>query len=246
VPVVAWCFNIGALVGGVKARLARIALSRINRFVVHSRRECDKYSDWLRIPRERFRFVHLQRPLIPLDCDEEKDGPFLLAMGSAHRDYATLFDAIRPLGIKTIVVTATHALNGLDVPACVEILSNLTSEECYRLAQRARVNVVPIANDTTASGQVTVVEAMCLGRPLIATRCVGTEDYIEHNVTGMLVKGQSVAELREAIMSLWGDAALRNDMANRAREFAATHFSDEAAAGSLVHVLDEVEESLGR
>jgi hypothetical protein len=241
VPVVAWCFNIGALAGGLKRRLARWSLSRIDRFVVHSRGECRQYSDWLQLPANRFRFVHLQRPLIPITCEEDKERPFVLAMGSAHRDYATLFQAIGPLGLRTVVVAAKHALKDITVPDCVEIRSNLSRDDCYRLAQQARINVIPISNDTTASGQVTVIEAMCLARPIIATRCMGTEDYVEHGRTGLLVRMKTVDELRDAILRLWDDGGLRERLGADARRFAAVQFSDEAAGLSLQQILDELE-----
>ena len=90
-PVVAWCFNTGALHAGARAVAARTALAHVDRFVVHSRGEVAHYAEWLRLPPSRFHFVHLPRPPIPIERPEEASAPFLLAMGSARRDYATLF-----------------------------------------------------------------------------------------------------------------------------------------------------------
>ena len=94
-PVVAWCFNLGSLYGGVKRAAVNAACGHIDRFVVHSRAEMARYATWLGLPRERFRFVPLQCGHIPLVADEEERRPFVLALGSAHRDYATLFEAVR-------------------------------------------------------------------------------------------------------------------------------------------------------
>jgi Glycosyl transferases group 1 len=240
-PVVAWCFNMGALYGGLRGLTARAVLSRVDRFVVHSRAEVSRYARWLQLPLNRFRFVHLQRAPIPIEETEDERHPFVLAMGSARRDYGTFFEAVRNTGFPTIVVAARHALGGLTVPDNVEVRSSLSVHECHRLAQRARVNVVPVLNQETASGQVTLLEAMRMGRAVVATRCIGSEDYIEDGVTGLLVEPRSVESLGRAIERLWSDAGLRARLARDAERFVIKHCSDEAAGESLGRILDEVE-----
>ena len=242
-PVVAHNFNLGHLYEGPKGRLARQALAGVDRFVVHSRRECQRYADWLGLPSDRFRFIPLQCGDFPVTHTEEVDRPFLLAMGSAHRDYGILFEAVGRLGIPTLVVAGAHALNGLALPSCVEVRSGLSLPECRELAQRARLSVVPLANDQTASGQVTVVEAMRMGRPVVATRCVGTEDYIDSGTDGVLVPLGDPDALTAAIDRLWHGHDLRAQVAENARRRAAEHYSDEVAGAALGRLLDELDES---
>jgi glycosyltransferase involved in cell wall biosynthesis len=245
-PIVAWDFNLGQLYPGLKRTLARASLGRVDRFVAHSRRECARYAEWLGLPAERFRYVPLQCFAIPVTEAVETDRPFLLAMGSAQRDYKTLFEAVGPLNLRTVVVAAPRAVDGLDVPGCVEVRSGISIEECQSLAQRARLSVVPVANDATASGQVTVVQAMRMGRPVIATRCMGTEDYIESGQTGVLVPLGSAPELSRAIQELWDDEPLRRRLGANAQRHAAEHFSDEAAGKALGLILDELEDGATR
>lgn len=239
-PVVAWCFNLGALYRGLKRSVARAALAHIDRVVVHSSAEVIRYAEWLDLPRERFRFVPLQRARIRIEEREDERRPFVLAMGSARRDYATFFEAVRRSQHPTLVVAARHALSGLEIPANVEVRSSLSADECRRLAQRARVNVVPVRNEDTASGQVTLVEAMRMGRAVVATRCMGSEDYVEPETTGLLVEARSVEELQRAIERLWDDADLRQRLGRNAARFTAERCSDEAAGAALAGVLDEL------
>jgi glycosyltransferase involved in cell wall biosynthesis len=240
-PVVAWCFNLGKLYGGMKGRLARFGLGAVDRFVCHSTFEVDQYSRWLRLPRDRFTFVPLQRGrLVDHDTPEDRERPFLVAMGSARRDYATLFEAVAALGYRTIVIAAPHAVAGLSVPANVEVRNGLTRDECYVLSQRARMNVVPIANEQTASGQVSVVQAMHLGRAVIATDCPGTRDYLRNEQNGLTVRAGDVKEMSQAIRRLWEDEAERQRLGVAARIDARDRFSDEAAGRHLTRILDEV------
>ncbi|MEO6709883.1 MAG: glycosyltransferase, partial [Planctomycetota bacterium] len=108
-PVVAWCFNLGSLYGGIKRAAACAAFAHVDRFIVHSRGEIARYATWLALPEDRFRFVPLQRAEIPIVEREDDRQPFVLAMGSARRDYANLFEAVRVSKHPTIVVAARHA-----------------------------------------------------------------------------------------------------------------------------------------
>ncbi len=244
-PVVAWCFNVGACYPGIRQWLSKNALQSINRFVVHSRRERETCSQWLGLPIERFEFVPLQVGEIPVSEQEQTTQPFILAMGSANRDYPTLFEAVERLRLRTIVIAGQHALEGLTIPPQVEVRSGLTHDECRRLAQQARVNIVPLHNHETASGQVTIVEAMRMSRAVVATRCMGSEDYINDGETGLLVEPYSVDELAKAINVLWNDRELNHRLSKEAGRYSAEHFSDQAAGSALGRILNSVADEAG-
>lgn len=239
-PVLAWTFNVGRLPGGARRRVSQFAMAEVDRFVVHSRPEIAAYSDWLDLPPERFSYVPLQRPLKPIEILEDDSSPFLLAMGSARRDYRLFFEVVERLGLRTIVVAGPQAVAGLRVPANVEIRNGLDIAACHALAQQARINVVPIDNADTASGQVTMVDSMMLGRPTIATRSVGTEDYDDAGRTAVLVEPGDPEAMRRAIAELWDDPGRRTRMGVAARRFVADHLSDEAAGAALGSILDEI------
>jgi glycosyltransferase involved in cell wall biosynthesis len=74
---------------------------------------------------------------------------------------------------------------------------------------------------------------------VIATRCVGTEDYIQHGKTGFLVKPYSPGALVDSIGQLWSDAGFRNGLAKQAGIYAKAHFSDEIAGSRLARILDQ-------
>lgn len=239
-PLVAWCFNLGEAYGGWRGRLARLALAPVDIFVVHSRAEAALYARWLRLPRERFIFVPLSVEVLP-EPGAAADEPFVLSMGSARRDYATLAGALATLGLPGVIVAGPHALAGVDLPAGLEVRRNLPIAACHDLARRARVNVLPISNDGTASGQVTLIEAMMLGKAVVATRCPGTEDYVVHGETGLLVQPNDADGLALAIDALWRDAGFRQRLGEAARAQALERFTFRAVAPALVAALDAAE-----
>lgn len=239
-PIVASTFNLGALHGKHKKLLARSALKSVSKFIVHSTEEIINYSQYLDLPTNRFEFIHLHKPIMPRTACEENDKPFILAMGSANRDYATLFSAIKVLNYPLTIVAPPHALAGLDIPHFVTIKSNLTLPECRTLVQQARINIAPILNKDTASGQVTVIEAMMYGRPVIATNTIGTRDYIKSGDTGILTKPQSVTELKEAIDRLWNNDTLRQNISDNAQQFVRLELNQKNTAIKLEGILNSI------
>jgi glycosyltransferase involved in cell wall biosynthesis len=193
----------------------------------------------LRLPESRFEFFPLQRGQMPVVREEDISSPYLLAMGSAHRDYQTLISAVQKLGIQTLIVTRPDIAASLPKPANVKFLSDLSHLECLKLLARARLSVTPINNLSTASGQVTFVEAMRLGVPVVATRCPGTDGYIDHQKNGVLVEPFDEMDLTNNIDKMWYDSAFRTGIAKAGKITAAERFSDEAAAERLRKLLLE-------
>lgn len=240
-PLLAWTFNLGSLYGGAKKKLARYALSSVDQFIVHSRREIDSYSEWLDFSPELFRFVPLQRPVRPILFSEDQANPFVLSMGSAKRDYRLFFEVMADLTFPTIVVAGAQAVDGLRIPSNIKVLHNLSISECHELAQKARINVVPIDNPTTASGQVTLVESMMYARPTVATLSIGTEDYAEDGKTALLVKAGDYDAMKNSIENLWDNRLLRDSLGLAARQHVEAHLSDEAAGRTLGSILNKLE-----
>ena len=239
--IVAWSFNLGSLPGGIKRHISRFALRRVALFVVHSRAEIDECSRWLGLDRSRFAFVPLQAPQRETTLAEDLESPFVLAMGTANRDYALLFDAVRELGLRTIVVAGPHAVAHLDKPANVELMSGLTQEQCYELLQRCRISVVPVANAQTASGQVTLIDSLVHGKATVVTDCPGSADYIVPGVTALAVTAGDRAQMRDAIERAWNDKPLRDALSAAARKDVQERFSDAAIGRMLGSICDAIE-----
>ena len=233
--VLAWMFNVGTCHDGARRMAARATLSHVDLFVVHTKREIKIYSEWLNMPEEKFVFVPYQSPEIEVLAEEDTENPFVAAMGSAHRDYAMLADIMRELNLPTTIASSKAAVKGLDLPDCIDTPFGISKRDCLVLTQRARVNVVPLLpkDNVTAAGQVTLVEAMFMGKVMVATEYYGVEDYLQHEKTGLLVKPHDRDGFRDAILRLWHDKDLRDELATNAQAYAREHFSDPAAARAL-------------
>jgi UDP:flavonoid glycosyltransferase YjiC (YdhE family) len=239
--IVAHNFNLSSLYSGVRQLLAKRAFRHVDRFIVHSRAEVSAYSNWLSLPPKKFSFVYFQQaPVEEQECQLPSE-PFLYAAGSAHRDYSTLFAAVRRLRVPTVVVAGNFLINTFkEVPDCVEIRSGLSMGQCWRLLANSRVHVVPLLPTATAAGQVAIASGLRLGVPTVVTECVGSADYVQHRQNGLTVQPGDVNGLCEAIMQLWEDEAYRGEISKSAQVFANSHLTDEAAIKSLIQILEEV------
>lgn len=238
-PLIAWNFNLGSLASPWRGRAAGALLRRVDRFVVHARGEIPCYSAWLGVDAARFRFVRLQSASYPTRPSPIAS-PYVVAMGSANRDYATLAAAVRGTGMRTVLIAGSHLLAAIpDDPALVK-LSGLSPEECRDILAGAALSVVPLAASPSASGQVTLCQSLRLGMATIATRSVGTVDYIRDGETGVLVPPADVAALRQTLLALWSDPARRARLAAAGKRYADEELSDEVAGARLAALLDEV------
>jgi glycosyltransferase involved in cell wall biosynthesis len=238
--LIAWSFNLGSLPSGWKRHLARLILKRVDRFVVHARAEIGSYSRWLDVDEDKFRFIPLQRGDIEKPDPSPIAKPYIVSMGSAHRDYGTLVEAVTGTGIKTVIIGKKDMLDLLPENADLIKLHGISLEECNSILSEARVNVVPITDTQTASGQVTFTTSMRMGIATVATRCIGTIDYMVDGETGVLVPLGDPKALNLAIDALWRDEALRTRIGRAGREYADRYFSDEAAGANLGQVINEV------
>jgi glycosyltransferase involved in cell wall biosynthesis len=240
-PLIAWCFNLGRPYEGIKGKLARFCLPQVDLFVVHSRAEIDIYSEWLKLPRSRFVFVPLSaEPPAMAPWSEHGEEPYIVALGTANRDYALLAEAAGRLGYKTVIVAGQYATQDIKAPPCVSFRSGLSLAQCHALAANSRINVIPIADIAAPSGQVTLIESMMLGVPLIATACAGTFDYVNDGIDGVLVKPKDVEAMEDALVRLWNDAGLRARISENAKQAALQNFSFEAAGKRLQVLMDQI------
>jgi glycosyltransferase involved in cell wall biosynthesis len=102
---------------------------------------------------------------------------------------------------------------------------------------RASVAVVPSVW-AEPMGQV-AVEAMLVGRPVVASDVGGLRDVIDHGTTGLMVPPGDPGALAQALDRLLDDPETRQRMGKMGRQHA-RQFEAAAVAPRIVEVLDDV------
>lgn len=173
---------------------------------------------------------------------EEED--FIFSPGrDPGRDFKTLFQAIKGLDACVVLTARSEIIKKL-LPLPSEVTNtSLTSKEYLTMLAKASVVIIPL--DTrrginNAMGISTLVEAMAMGKAIIATRTHSTESYVDHERTGLLIPPQDPEALREAIRVLLQNPQLRTKLGNEARAFAMEHCSADGFAAALADYVKSV------
>ena len=153
--------------------------------------------------------------------------PYIVACGrlSAAKDYPTLIrayaDAARHgLALDLIILgdgeergRLTSLVRALGLADRVHFLGHRDNPFPYM--KRATFYVL---SSIFEGFGYSLLEAMVLGLPVIATNCpTGPAEILDHGASGILVAPQNVTSLSEAMGRLAADAGLRADMAAKAR-----------------------------
>lgn len=121
----------------------------------------------------------------------------------------------------------------LGLSSAVQFAGRLPHPEVLELMKRSSLVLL----SSHYEGQPGVIlEAMRCGRPVVATRVRGTDEVVQHGVTGLLVTPDSPAALCEGIVALLGDPARMQSMSLAAVAAARTQFSWETRLSTLAQV----------
>jgi glycosyltransferase involved in cell wall biosynthesis len=71
---------------------------------------------------------------------------------------------------------------------------------------------------------MSIIEAMAMGKPVVATRAGGNPELVRHQETGLLIERNPEA-LADALITLLADADRRRQMGEAGRHLARTRFS---------------------
>lgn len=210
------------LSSGLKTHLWR--LGRLQRrfadVICVSRAQADYAVHELGVPAEAAHFVHDkvdQRFFRPQRAPGED---FILAVGKEQRDYETLLRAVAGTGLRLVVVASSPwATDQAEMTAGAEItvLRQIPYLRLRELYAEARLVVVPLRPVAYAAGVNALLEAMAMGKAVVASATEGLEGYVRDGETGLLVPPGDAGALREAVLTCWGDAARRRSLGEAAR-----------------------------
>lgn len=101
-------------------------------------------------------------------------------------------------------------------------------------------DIILMFSESESFSMICVEAAMC-GMPVIATRCGGPEEIIEHNRTGLLVDKGDVGVMTKAMNELACDVTKRQQLGKMARERCISKFSVEKSANDLLKVYQSIQ-----
>ncbi len=203
-------------VSKLKYTLMQFVFSSVHCIVVSSRLELEYYRKVFGWPHHKLAFVpfHTTPEFLQRELPAEED--YIIAAGRSFRDYKTLTEALRDTDTHAVIVGGSGTAREFAGVANLLVLENISAIELDKLIMRARAVVIPLQDRNISIGQSVILQAMALGKAVIATETAGTVDYIRNMETGILVPPGDVSAMKHAL-SLIESADLRKRLGESAR-----------------------------
>ncbi len=149
----------------------------------------------------------------------------ICAAGLEWRDYPTLIDAVETMPDLEVKLAAASPWSKHEnetehrtLPPNVDARRYSYADLRHLYAGSAFV-VVPLKETDFQAGVTTILEAMAMGKAVVATRTTGQTDVITDGENGLSVAPGDTAGWREAIACLRGDNVLRERLGRNARRW---------------------------
>lgn len=206
-----------------KQRVFKWMIGGVSGFITLSKEEAEAMR--ARYPEKAENIIFL-----PFACDTEyykpveglKEKDFILSVGrDPGRDLKTLCEAVKGTGTVCKVTAKEQQFDAVkDVPKEVERYS-FSKEELLEQYTKAKVVVLPLnpkyPNDSM--GCSSLVEALAMGKAVVATDTVTMRNYITDGINGRLVPQGDVDALKKAVTKLLDDEEKRKQLGKNARAF---------------------------
>lgn len=213
-----------------------VASRYVDRIVCYAREECRSYSRIFGVPESKFVFM-------PLGVAEDEEsslasiaepGDYLFAAGRSNRDYPLLLRTMRLLPEVKLKVACEERF--ADLPANVEILHGCYERDMFRRLRDSYCVAIPLSDPTISAGQLSILQAMQYGKPIVASRSAGLQDYLVEGETALVVDSTPEA-WSEAIARLYADRELYNRMSQNCRRIYQQSYTERAMGRNFATLL---------
>jgi len=222
----------------VKYLFMRACFSSLHMAICSSSREVAYYGNVFGWNPGKARFVPFHTDPKLLDDPQDATEDFIFSGGRSYRDYDTLLVAVAGTSIPTVIVSSGTYRPTMDLPPNVTIMRDLPMDDFNRLLGRCRLFVLPLQEKEISTGQSVLLQAMAMGKAVVATKTSGTVDYIEDGVDGHLVAPHDPENLRQRITRLFGDDEMIARLGANAKKSAREKYMPQ-------HYLEGVSSQLG-
>jgi glycosyltransferase involved in cell wall biosynthesis len=159
-------------------------------------------------------------PITPAGYLLEKEacprGDYILSYGNSDRDYDSLINAVHDIPFQTLILSKSYRPSRM-LPPHVHLIRDKPWSELQTMIASAWFVVIPLRSFWIAAGQLTMLETMALGRPLIVTSNMATIEYATDRETALFFDAGDVAKLKENIQFLLSHSQVAEEMGSQAR-----------------------------
>jgi len=137
---------------------------------------------------------------------------------SHEKGVSTLIEAAKQLPYKLVIIGGGPIAEELKSIATdnIEFVGYKGWDEIKQLVGHARFTVIP--SEWYENNPLSVIEAECLGTPVLGARIGGIPELIEENVNGMTFTSADVNDLKQKITDMWNASFDYNTIATTSQQ----------------------------
>lgn len=220
-----------------------LKIGAIDKYICHSASEMEFYRvEFGLTDTERFGVVKLgvgmpDHKYADSACGGEER--YFFAGGTSNRDYRTLLDAFKDMNENLRISCFPKDLNGLSVPRNVRVLYGVYRDDFLDCMRKAYAVIITIDDIRISTGQLVLLDAMRLGKAIIATRCYSMADYVDESCA-IFVKPHSSNDLKAAVKYLLNNKNALDNLANEARKRYESNFTIKDYAKRIACTLNQI------
>ncbi len=229
-------------------RIFRVVLKLLSikneKIILNSAYEIPLYVQKLGLSRQKLTYIPLG-DWKEVDLYDEKyepgvDEPYYFAGGYTNRDYTGLIAAFQQLPYKLVIVGSylNKELNDIDqLPGNIIVKKDIPKEEFESLLAKSKACILPLKNDTGASGHMVLLGYMRNKKAIIASDMEAMREYITHQESALLFKNaqREIPDLIKAIEE--GQHDLK-ELGENAYQQYQDHFTYPALSARLIAILE--------
>jgi glycosyltransferase involved in cell wall biosynthesis len=162
----------------------------------------------------------------PLNTNKKKDSICFIGRLSTEKNLYALLKALNGLSYALTIIGSgeqKELLNNFTIENAVNVnfLGNIPNHDLPEILNKHELFILPSLYENMPK---TLLEAMSCGMPVIGTNVKGINEVIEHGKNGILCDTDSNS-IRNAIISLMGDEALKEKLGENARRTIVENYS---------------------
>lgn len=199
--------------------LTQIALKFIAKIICFSSYEKHYYSNMFN---EKNKFTFVPLGTLSIRRVETKEDNYIFSGGMSNRDFDFLIDALQNsdyhLKILCTVKEKNRIIKKYPNIRNIELINNAFGDAWYNLIAKSNVVVLPLKDNRIASGQLTFLNAIELGKVVIITKGAGAEDYLINNKSAMFFEQGSVSDFLCKLNRVFLSSPFKQEISRNARE----------------------------
>jgi len=181
---------------GLKLWIQRKLFQFANRLLVevqpHSVEECYIYSQQFNIPFDKMNAIAWSVSLIGYELHPTRNSTMILTGGASFRDYDVFYHAVKnlplPIEVGLPAWFNNREIKKLAALSYVTVHHDLNQQQYYEKMAQCRILAIPMpAGLTRCAGDQTLLNAMSLGKIVVATDSIASRLYIRHGENGFLI-----------------------------------------------------------